>query len=62
MNINKVKQAKTADEARQHAIDWQTWQSEQNLYMSELIEWQDVFRELAVKFHLTEEFKENGII
>lgn len=62
MNKSKILQAKTAEEARQYAIDWQTWQSEQSLSYGELDEWQAVFNELAVKFDLTEEFKENGII
>lgn len=59
----------TQDEARQYAIDWQNWVSEQNttenpqsLYMSELVEWQEIFSELGERFDLTEEFKENGII
>ena len=59
----------TQDEARQYAIDWQNWVSEQNttenpqsLYMSELVEWQEIFTELGERFDLTEEFKENGII
>lgn len=54
--------AKTADEARQLAIDWQNWQSEQSLYMSEVADWQAFFEALAKKFNLTDEFKENAII
>lgn len=60
---------KTQAEARQYAIDWQNWIGEQNteenpqsLYMSELLEWQAIFKTLGEKFDLTEEFKENGII
>lgn len=59
----------TADEARQYAIDWQHWASEQNeigkgptLYQSDLAEWQAIFTELGERFNLTEEYKENGII
>lgn len=53
----------TADEARQYAIEWQNWQSNQSLYMSEVAEWGDIFKELAERFpELKEEFKENGII
>lgn len=53
----------TAEEARQYAIDWQSWTSEkQNLSYSELAEWQAIFSELAKKYNLKEEFKENGII
>ena len=52
----------TADQARKFAIDWQRWQSEQSLSYSELAEWGDIFRNLAKRFDLTEEFTENGII
>lgn len=62
MDIKKVQKAETADEARQYAIDWQNWQSEQSLSYGELAEWSGVFRELAEKFELVEEFEENGII
>lgn len=52
----------TAEEARQYAIDWQKWVSEQNLSLGELAEWHDIFIELADRFDLREEFEENGII
>lgn len=52
----------TEDEARQYAIDWQNWQAEQSMSYGELAEWQDVFTRLGVRFNLTEEFQENGII
>ena len=65
----KKQNPKTKDEAVQYAIEWQQWASEQNtkenpqsLYMSELVEWQSHFNQLAHKFHLVREFKENGII
>jgi hypothetical protein len=57
-----VSEIKTVDEAKQLAIDWQTWQSDKSLSYAELAEWQEYFRKLAVKFHLVREFKENGII
>ena len=50
------------DEARQYAIDWQNWSSEQSLSYFELAEWCAIFEKLAEKFNLTDEFKENGII
>ncbi len=54
---------KTKEEARQYAIDWQKWVSETgDLSYMELINWQAEFIYLGNKFHLTEEFKENGII
>ncbi len=53
----------TADEARQFAIDWQNWASDQSLSYGELIKYQAYFTELAEKFpELEEEFKENAII
>ena len=60
MDINK--KINTAEEARQYAIEWQSWASEQSLSYGELAEWGDIFRELATKFDLLEEFNENGII
>ena len=62
MNNTTTLQAQTQGEARQLAIDWQAWQSEQALSYAELIEWQDTFTELANRYDLQKEFKENGII
>jgi ferric-dicitrate binding protein FerR (iron transport regulator) len=53
---------KTADDARQAAIDWQNKQSGQALSYAELAEKQAWFEQLAEHFNLTDEFKENGII
>jgi len=53
----------TAEEARDHAIDWQHWADKENLSYGELAVWGRHFEELAERFpELTEEFKENGII
>ena len=52
----------TQEEARQYAIDWQKWASEQNLSYTQLADLQSYFQELGEKFDLLEEFKENGII
>jgi len=52
----------TAEEARQYAIEWQQWASEQSLSYSELAIWGEIFTELADRYNLTEEFRENGII
>lgn len=62
MDIETVKQAATADEARQHAIEWQNWQADQSMTWGELSEWQAVFIDLAERFDLQDEFTENGII
>ncbi len=52
----------TAEGARDYAIEWQQWASEQNLSLDELHEWQTIFAELAERFGLEEEFQENGIL
>jgi len=62
MQISQAKKIKTQDGARQFAMDWQKWQATQNLSWGDLAEWTSVFEELAVRFNLEEEFKENGII
>lgn len=54
---------KTKEEARQHAIDWQYWASEQNLSYEECSQWAEHFKRIVEKFRdLEEELKENGII
>lgn len=62
MKIVAIPSIKSAEQARDMAIDWQAWASEQSLSYSELAEWQGFFETLAKKFNLTDEFKENGII
>lgn len=52
----------TEEQARDFATDWQRWQAEESLSYGELADWQAYFEELATRFDLTEEFKENGII
>ncbi len=62
MNIDDVKNVTTQGEAREFAIQWQHWFTEQNMSWSEVNEWEQVFRDLAYKFDLISEFVENGII
>lgn len=62
MKIQDMDNIKSQDEARQFAIDWQNWQADQKMYMSELAEWQAAFVDLALNWGLAEEFEENGII
>ena len=62
MDIKTVESIKTEVEARQYAIDWQSWQSEQSLSYGEMAKWAGFFTTLAEKFNLTQEFKENGIV
>ena len=59
MKKNKIT---TKEDARDKAIAWQHWQSDQDLSYQEVADWQDYFYVLAEKFDLTDEFKENGII
>jgi len=58
----KKTEIKTKEAARNKAIAWQKWASKQSLSYGELAEWQAYFRNLAEKFRLKTEFKENGII
>lgn len=62
MKIPSLKSIKTQEQARDLAIEWQQWQSEQNLSYGELADWEDFFRKLGRDFSLTDEFKENCII
>lgn len=58
-----VEDIETQEEARDIAIEWQHWVSEQNLSWGEFADFGDYFESLVKKFpELAEEFKENGII
>jgi hypothetical protein len=59
---NILARAKTKEEAKQEAIEWQQWASERNLSIKELLEWNEYFEELGNEFGIREEFEENGII
>jgi len=53
----------TVDEARDHAIDWQQWASNQTMSWQDVAEWAAYFEAIAERFpELKDEFKENGII
>jgi len=63
MQINKtIAPNTTQEDARQFAIEWQHWASDQNLSYGELAEWGAYFEMIGERFDLLEEFKENGII
>ncbi len=62
MKLRNASEIKNADDARQYAIDWQQWASEQSLSYGELIEYTILFEELGKSYNLTEEFSINGII
>lgn len=50
------------EQAQQEAKEWQIEASEQSISYNELADKQAYFAELASKYGLTKEFKENGII
>lgn len=53
----------SAEEAQDLAIEWSHLAGEQDMSMSELVEWQDYFETLAERFpELADEFRENAII
>ena len=56
------KEITTKEQARQFAIEWQTYQGTRVMSYRDLIGWQNGFRKLAKKFRLGREFKENGLL
>jgi hypothetical protein len=62
MKQKPIEKFNNAEEARDFAVQWQQWQRSQALSWTEVSEWGHYFEELAKKFNLTEEFRENGII
>lgn len=52
----------TKEQAIEYAKDFQRYAGDYDLSYSELAEWGAIFEELATRFDLKEEFKENGII
>lgn len=57
-----IEELKTADDAREHAQEWQAWTANNKLTLGELIDWENYFEYIAKKFDLTDEFKENGVL
>ena len=57
-----MKYPKTKGEARTQAIEWQHDFSNKSMSWEEVIDAGNYFVEIAKKFNLTEEFKENGVI
>jgi hypothetical protein len=55
-----VADVKTAEQARQLAIDWQLDDSPKS--WGEIADAGDYFAELGEKFNLMDEFRENGIL
>ena len=53
---------KRKNAAIQKALEWQADFGNHNYSYGELAEWASYFEQLAKRYGLTEEFKENGII
>lgn len=53
---------KTADEARQYAIEWQEYASNNAMSWGQILNTLYDLQALAVKFNLQDEFRENGIL
>jgi len=62
MKFIKIENIKTEEQAKNIAIDFQSWVSNQNLSWEEIINYNNYFEEIAEKFKLKNEFRENGII
>lgn len=62
MELKKINKVKNKEEAREIAMAFQNWSSQESLSYSELAEYGNYFEALGKKFKLTEEFKEEGII
>lgn len=58
----KINKPKTKGQARQVGIEFQDWASNQNLSYGELSHYQNEIYNMAKRFGLIREFKENGII
>lgn len=58
--MNNYKENK--EKAREKAIEWQLNFDSNNYTWSELADYQNYFENLAKRYGLTKEFKENGII
>lgn len=56
------KEIKTREEAQEYAKKWQAWASDQSLSYNEVASWGSYFADIAERFDLEDEFKENGII
>jgi hypothetical protein len=62
MNLPATTAVKTAEEARDLAIEWQSTTADENMSWGEAIEYAEYFAVLGRKFDLIDEFIENGIV
>lgn len=61
MQIPSIDSVPSREHAHSLAVEWQDWQSKQNLSWFDVMQWGDFFTEVGQKFDLLNEFKENGI-
>lgn len=61
-DVPAVGDVTTKDQARQIAIDYQMYAGENSLSYGELVYFTNRLEDIAEKFNLTDEFRENGII
>ncbi len=62
MKNKEIKNIKSKEEARQEAINFQMWVSNESLSYGKLQEYYNYFEMLGKKFNLIKEFKKEGII
>lgn len=60
--LGRIQKARTKQQARAVAQDWQAWQSGEALSFSEYVFWSQQFFRLGKKHGLLREFRENGIL
>ena len=60
--LKAVDKIKSREDARNYAIDYQNWASNQNLSYGEIAEHQAELYALGKRFGLVKEFRENGLI
>ena len=61
-DTKRLLKAKSKEDARDIAIDYQQWVSEENLSYGELAIYGNQLRKLGKKYGILREIKENGII
>jgi hypothetical protein len=62
MKVIPINKIKNEAQARQLAVDYQSWASKRSLSYKEVAEWGSYFYQIGENFGLTKEFEENGII
>ena len=62
IKLPKTDHVRSAEQARDLAIEWQSWQAGHDLSYGEVVYYQNYFEALATRFNLTHEFLENGVL